>query len=114
MAYGFTCKISRLENGIIEIKKEEVNLKEILEKALKDVDSFRKSKNININLECSENIKVYGDNKWLVEGIFNILDNGIKYSENNKSIEIKAIKNEIFTEIMIKDEGRGIESKNIK
>lgn len=106
-------KSSRLENGIIEIKKEEVNLKEILEKALKDVDSFRKSKNININLECSEIIKVYGDNKWLVEGIFNILDNGIKYSENNKSIEIKAIKNEIFTEIMIKDEGRGIESKNI-
>ncbi|WP_040413656.1 sensor histidine kinase [Clostridium thermobutyricum] len=106
-------KSSRLENGIIEIKKEEVNLKEILEKALKDVDSFRKSKNININLECSENIKVYGDNKWLVEGIFNILDNGIKYSENNKSIEIKVIKNEIFTEIIIKDEGRGIESKNI-
>ncbi|WP_297638293.1 HAMP domain-containing sensor histidine kinase [uncultured Clostridium sp.] len=105
-------KSSRLENGILKIKKEEVNLKEIALEVLDRAVSRADEKKITFNLNLKD-ILVLGDNKWLKEALLNIIENGIKYSSKNSTMNISIEKGEIFSYIEIKDYGIGIREENI-
>lgn len=105
-------KSSRLENGIIKIKKEEINLKEIALEVLDRAVSRANEKKITFNLKLKD-ILVLGDNKWLKEALLNIIENGIKYSNKNSTMDITIEKGEIFSYIEIKDYGIGIREENI-
>lgn len=105
-------KSSRLENGIIKIKKEEVNLKEIALEVLDRAVSRANEKKVTFNLNLRD-VLVLGDNKWLKEALLNIIENGIKYSREESTINISIEKGEIFSYIEIEDYGIGIREENI-
>lgn len=102
-------KISRFENKIIQIKKVNSDLKETILKALLHIYEKAKAKNIDILFNEDEIIKVEHDPNWIEEAVYNILDNSVKYSPEDSKIEIKLLKNDMFTEIIIRDYGIGIE-----
>lgn len=101
-------KMSRLENGIIQIEKRNLNIIDTLSRAISGVVAFALKKQIRISVKALENLIVPHDKKWTEEAIYNILDNAIKYTSNGGEIEIILKKNEIFTEIHVKDNGKGI------
>ena len=55
----------------------------------------------------------YIDLKWTIEAISNIVDNAIKYTPNNGTIEIWTVEYEMFLKIDIKDNGIGIREEEI-
>ena len=59
------------------------------------------------------NLNLKYDKKWTLEVICNILENAIKYTNDNGKIEINIEKLESFLKIDITDNGIGIESENI-
>ena len=101
-------KMSRLENGIIQIEKRNLNIIDTLSRAISGVVAFALKKQIRISVKAPENLIVPHDKKWTEEAIYNILDNAVKYTLNGGEIEIILKKNEIFTEIHVKDNGKGI------
>lgn len=101
-------KMSRLENGIIQIEKRNLNIIYTLSRAISGVVAFALKKQIRISVKAPENLIVPHDKKWTEEAIYNILDNAVKYTSNGGEIEIILKKNEIFTEIHVKDNGKGI------
>ncbi len=103
-------KMSRFENKIIKIKKLNDNLNKTILNAILQVYDKAKEKNIEILYNQLEDIKVNHDSNWIEEAIYNVLDNSVKYSPINSKIEIKLSKNDMFTEIQIRDYGIGIES----
>lgn len=101
-------KLSEIEYYKESLKKEEVNLKEII---LNQIDEFKgdlSKKNISINLDLKDvYLKI---NKKEAELLLNnLISNAIIYNKENGSIEI--IVNEY--ELMIKDTGIGIKEENI-
>lgn len=100
--------MSRLETGTTKIRKSEIPLMETLAAAIEAVIPNADSKNIEIHVDCDENLYVSHDKKWTVEALFNILDNAIKYSGEGGSVRISVKKEEIFTKISITDTGKGI------
>ena len=100
--------MSRLENGIIQIEKRNLNIIDTLSRAISGVVAFALKKQIRISVKAPENLIVPHDKKWTEEAIYNILDNAVKYTLNGGEIEIILKKNEIFTEIHVKDNGKGI------
>lgn len=48
-----------------------------------------------------------------IEAIVNVLENAIKYSPSDSTITISVIKMELYTKITIKDEGIGIDSREL-
>lgn len=101
-------KMSRMETGIIKIRRQDENLHTTLSKALESVVPRAEEKQIQLFIDCSEEIRVSHDKKWTVEAIFNILDNAVKYTDRGGKIEIAAAALEIYTRISIKDTGKGI------
>lgn len=101
--------ISRLEASMISIKKEDKSIKQTLTKAIDSVKAKARLKNIKINLIDFEDKIILHDSKWTEESIFNILENGVKYTHDNGKIEVSLQETINFIRIDIKDNGIGID-----
>ncbi|MED9965226.1 MAG: HAMP domain-containing sensor histidine kinase [Blautia sp.] len=101
-------KMSRLENGIIQIKKEKGKLQETLTAAVSQIVPAAAKKEMTLRVNCESDLLLNHDRKWTEEAIFNVLDNAVKYTDPKGSIEIQVIPQEIFTKISIRDNGKGI------
>ena len=102
-------RISRLEHGLIQIRKEERDLLKTLRNALGQILDQAEKKEIRFEFELPEKMHVMHDANWLGEAIFNLLDNAVKYSPQNGKIKITLQENEMFTTFSIRDYGIGIE-----
>ena len=67
----------------------------------------------NIQIQGNDEDTICCDDKWQVEAITNLLKNAIEYSENSGKIEVNYIQNKLYTQIEIKDYGKGIESNDL-
>ena len=101
-------KISRLETGVIRIRDHETDLRATIGRAVAAVVPRAEQKQIRLYVECDRDIRVRHDGKWTEEAIFNLLDNAVKYTERGGAIRIETVVQEIFTQIRIRDTGKGI------
>ncbi len=106
-------KMSRLETNMMTLNKESGKIIECIEKAKEQVKSLAEKKNIQIEINGDTYAIVKYDKKWTLEAICNILENAIKYTDENGEIVINVEKLESFLKINIIDNGIGIESENI-
>ena len=104
-------KLSRLESGTIKLKKEKINLKELIDKAIEPINVLLELKNIKLTKNV-ENINLNVDINWTVEALLNIIKNACEHTKDK--IEIIGSTNPLYTEIKIIDNGLGISKKDIK
>ncbi|MCO7122155.1 HAMP domain-containing histidine kinase [Ihubacter massiliensis] len=101
-------KMSRLETGVIEIRQRPDYLKPTLGRAVAAVVPKAEKKNIRLSVECGDALQVSHDRKWTEEALFNILDNGVKYTPEGGTIDVFVSAQEFFVKISIRDSGKGI------
>ena len=104
-------KLSRLENGILQLASQEEALKPMLTLAVKETESKARTKGLELILHDMDE-KAYFDSKWTLEAICNILDNAVKYT-NEGSISLSVTAYEMFVRIDIKDSGIGIKEEEL-
>lgn len=106
-------KMSRLEIGVFQYEKTMVSYSGIIEKASNQARAKAMNKKINILIDRDKDYQVFLDEKWVVEAVYNIIDNAIKYSESGTTIYMEAFSYELFSGIRIRDEGIGIAEEEI-
>ena len=99
---------SRMEHRIIQIRKEKQDLRETIAKAIFQVRKKAREKHMEITLDCPAALSLSHDRNWISEAVANLLDNSIKYSPASSEIIVRAVKNEMFTQIEVRDFGMGI------
>lgn len=108
---GALVNISRMETGMIEIKREEKNIFDTILLAVSRIYPKAEEKQIEIALEAEDELqqmKLPLDGKWLCEAFLSVLENAVKYSKEGSKITIRMIKMTVFLRIEIEDEGIGI------
>lgn len=90
----------------------DVSLANIAEEAVKKVANLAKFKKITL-LNNIKDIKIQADRQSLSEMFVIFLDNAIKYSHKNTKVTLSSYKQDHFVVIEIKDEGVGIDKKDI-
>lgn len=101
-------KMSRLETGVIAVKCRRRRLCDTIGRAVSAVVADAEKKGIRLYAECSEDIYVSHDSRWTEEAVFNLLDNGVKYTGQGGEIHVSVKVQEIYTRISVKDTGKGI------
>lgn len=101
-------KMSRLEQHIIQIKKEEKDLLQTVLNVLGQIQCYAEEKEIQFDITFPENAVCAHDANWLGEALYNILENAVKYSDNGGKIEVTVSENEMFMKIRVRDYGLGI------
>ena len=105
-------KLSRLDAGTIELKKEDVSGKELITQALKPFEIQFELKEINLKADFND-MTIRCDKNWTVEAIQNIIKNCIEHMDAGGSLTIATEDTNIFSRIMIKDTGCGIADEDI-
>lgn len=101
-------KMSRLEQHIIQIKKEEKDLLQTVLNVLGQIQCYAEAKEIQFDITFPEKAVCAHDANWLGEALYNILENAVKYSDNGGKIEVTVSENEMFMKIRVRDYGLGI------
>ena len=106
-------KLSKFDANVVRFENKEVLVKDIIKKAISNVEMMAEIKNVEIKVVFHDNVKLVCDLNWQVEAIINILKNCIEHSRENSVINIEVIDNKIYKEIIIKDSGEGIDKKDL-
>jgi len=87
---------------------------DVLNAAIQTCTAKAKKKNITLNMECETGITALMDRPLLEQAVVNLIDNAINYSDENKSILVRAAydKNTNKIVLFVKDEGAGIASEH--
>ena len=105
--------MARLEKSDIGLKKEALDIHELINEAVRNCSLALKEKggNIEMHLDAKPGM-VLGDRLHLTNVIYNLLDNAIKYNHNTPEISIQtsAVGNTVVLEV--KDNGIGIDKEN--
>lgn len=101
-------KSSRLETGVITLEKQPASIYETLAAAMGSIFLKAEEKHLQVSVDCPAHLLVVHDPKWTAEALFNILENAVKYTPPNGSIQITVTRWEAYTRIVITDTGRGI------
>lgn len=101
-------KTSRLEAGVISLKKQKQSIYGTLAGALGGILLNAERKGIQIQVDCPEDLEVFHDRKWTGEALFNLLDNAVKYTPDGGKIWIEVRDWEMYGRITITDNGKGI------
>lgn len=101
-------KLSRLETGAIQIRKDTDDLPDTVRLALAPAAPLAAKKNIALYVDGDSPVRVPHDGRWTAEAVLNLLDNAVKYTKENGRIEISLCRREVFTGILVSDTGKGI------
>lgn len=101
---GDIIKISQLDEGITEAKREDVDLFELSQSVAQSLKPIAQKLGITISVDGSHET-VFGIYDILEEMIYNLCDNAIKYNRNNGKVII-TVKNKT---VSVKDTGIGID-----
>ncbi|KAB3534508.1 HAMP domain-containing histidine kinase [Alkaliphilus pronyensis] len=106
-------KISKIDAGTVTMKREEVNVKALIDKSLEVVSIPLDIKMQTVEIEGIDRCRFIGDFNWSCEAVINILKNCIEHTDENGIIKIFFEENPIYTSIIISDNGKGIAKDDI-
>jgi signal transduction histidine kinase len=105
--------LSKMQNPDFKIESEPVNLNQVFEDIIRSAGAIAEKKNIKIAVSKDSPVNmILGDYDRLRQMFMVILDNAIKFSDENKSVHIKIEKSDKIM-VSIKDEGVGIDPTDI-
>ena len=106
-------KISRLDSGTIKLKKEKININNLIEKVVEPLKIPIELKNQKLIINSPNDLFIKVDLNWTIEALINILKNAYEHTKINGEIKIDVLDNPIYTEINITDNGEGISEDDI-
>lgn len=105
--------LSRLQSGNFNINIESVDMKQLCEDVVKSMQGIASTKGIEIQFSSSDYIpSLSGDYDRLRQLLVILLDNSIKYSPENKRIDLTLSYTDLIN-LVIKDNGFGISEEDL-
>jgi signal transduction histidine kinase len=114
--------ISKMEHSGLQLKKESIHPREIIANVVDECDALAKSKQINLNFGCGEDLGfINADRNYLQRALVNLLSNAIKFTPNSGQIWFEARRVEekfinevpVYTMFSVVDSGTGIAAEDL-
>lgn len=106
-------KLSKIDAGTIEFKKEKVHVKELVSKATEHLLIPIEIKEQTLDINGDEQAQYIGDFNWSSEALANIVKNCIEHTPEGGTIRIHFSESSLYTMIRIADNGVGIEKDDL-
>lgn len=101
--------LSRIENQKLSLDLQPIELNGLIGSTLSDFSMSASEKSVALKYSPNqENVTVLADSSRLHEILANLVDNAIKYSPENTTIEISFTKTDGYAQISVSDHGYGI------
>ncbi len=106
--------LSKIESGKVDMKLKPCSIYAIVKKVTKQVEVQAKKKCVVIEDKISSSVsEVLADEVFIAQAFLNLIDNAVKYTDENGMVSILAVEEKDFIKIEIKDNGIGISEKDL-
>lgn len=105
-------KLSKIDAGTITMKPEAVNADVLWDEIIKPFEIQMDLKNIELFRNIPD-LSIKCDKNWTIEAVQNIVKNCIEHMENGGMLHVSANETNIFSEIVIEDNGCGIADEDL-
>jgi heavy metal sensor kinase len=106
--------ISKTDHSMISLNKTEENLDDFLSHLAQNFRILGEERNVNIYVESKSNCYVHIDRELMLQTFSNLIDNAIKYGEENQPIIIRTeILDDNKVKVTIINKGEGIPAESI-
>jgi two-component system sensor histidine kinase/response regulator len=106
--------ITRLKTKQFEIRKDRIHLSNLINEVLDEEKEKFQSKNIQVKRDDNISLGlIYGEVELIKKCIINILDNAVRFSPENNTVEINTYVEEQTIICEIKDNGKGFATGTI-
>lgn len=106
--------LTKIDSGQMRLEMKKVNINEIIRQVIFNFDKAISNKNIKIYGLNNEDIFVKADNDLLYQVIYNLIENAIKFVNENGYIKIRYQYSADLVYVGIKNSGMGINGDDIK
>jgi len=100
--------LSRIESGAIELSPERVPLVPLLREVAEDLAHRTSARSVAIDVRGTEDLAVFGDRRRIVQIVFNLLDNAVKFSPEGDRVEASVAAEDGRVVLSIEDQGPGV------
>jgi len=105
--------ISKIEAGKVELKKEKIDLKKLLEQLRILFQEKAKKENLKFNINIpKKNMKLFADPDKLKQVFINLIDNSIRFTQKGY-VEVFVRELKDVLEFSVTDTGKGISGKDL-
>lgn len=105
-------KISKLDAGTTQFKKEDVSINDVLTQSLKPFSVTLDIKQIKV-INTVENFIFKGDSNWTCEAVENIIKNCIEHTDGGGTLTFYTQMTNIYNSLFIVDNGCGITKEDL-
>lgn len=119
-----TDRLNILVNDILELSKQKASglileeskfeLHTFIKDIIKRYDIYKEEDGYNIEYKNKKNIEVTADKKRMEQVMYNLLNNALNYTGEDKKVIINIINKENTVRIEIKDTGKGIDEAELE
>jgi signal transduction histidine kinase len=107
--------VERLSAGEMELKHEDIAIKELVELCIERTRPLAERKQIGLRLEpIEEALHVTGDRELMEYACYNLLTNAVKYSPQKTQVTVAGWKSNGQIRVAVKDQGIGMDRKEVK
>ena len=105
-------KLAALDSGTIEMAKDRISARELIEDIIRNLKDYFINDNIEIPLD-GEDFYLICDKKWTYEALFNVMKNGIEATEG-RHIEIQLKETNLYKSILVEDFSKGLDREMLE
>ena len=103
--------ITCIEDGNVKLRIEPEVIEDVIDESLSNVSKNKDNHKIKVNIS-DDFLMADMDARLIVQVLINLINNAIKYTEDDSTISIKAYQIEDYVYIEVCDNGSGIEDKD--
>ena len=105
--------LSKADSGQIPMKHESIRFDELVEEIYLDAQIMARESNIKVSLSKCDRVTISGDKHRLRQLLINIIDNAIKYNQQNGKLIIGLTRDDKTAHLCIENTGPGIKPHNL-
>ena len=105
--------LSKMQSNADTLKLETFDLAQEIKAIIKKYQIIKETEKYTINVDMPETIMIKADKKKLNQVIYNLVNNAINYTGDDKKVTIRVTKNKKYYLVEIIDTGKGIKSEEI-
>ncbi len=106
-------KLSKIDAGSVQFKREPILVKELIEKSLEPLLIPMDIKQQSLKIQGDEDVSFLGDMNWTSEALINMMKNCIEHTPEGGTLAITFLENPLFTEVVLADNGIGIAKEDL-